>query len=132
MTKIDVRTLYDVDSWYWDNYQPILNAFGNIVLQVDDTGWNGDSRVLYDNDGTFGYLIFGWGSCSACDALRACEDLDDVQNLCDQLQDMIKWLGTKEEALAYFRTHDLEGDYVWYDEEGREFVNKAIEYLKEK
>ena len=132
MKKIDVRTLYDEGGWHWYEYQPMLKAFGNIVLQVDDTGWNGDSRVLYNNDGLIGYLIFGWGSCSACDALQACEDLDDVQNLCDQLQGMIKWLGTKEEALTYFHTHDWEGDYVWYDDEGKDFINKAIGYLKEK
>ena len=128
--KIDVKKLYTNDEWVWDDYKPMLNAFGNIVLQVDDDNYSGDSRVLYDNDGKIGFLLFGWGSCCRCDALQACETLEEVQALCDELQNDIKWFEDKKAALEWFCNHDWEGDYSWYEDETKEFVNKAKEYLK--
>ena len=104
MNKIDVRTLYTDDGWgVWYDYNPMIEAFGNVAIKISDKGWQGDSRILYDNDGTLGYLIFGWGSCSGCDALQACEDLDDVQNLCDILQSRVKWFESKEGHLRISR-----------------------------
>ena len=128
--KVDAKKLYGNNQWEWFDYQPMLNAFGNIVLRIDDRGYQGDSRVLYDNDGKIGFLLFGWGSCSGCDALQACGTIEEVQQLCDNLQNDIKWFEDKETAHEWFCTHDWEGDYSWYEEETREFVSKAKEYLK--
>ena len=128
--KIDVKKLYGKNPWDWYDYQPMLNAFGNIVLQIDDEGYQGDSRVLYDNDGEIGFLLFGWGSCCGCDALQACDTIEEVQELCDKLQNDIKWFEDKETSLEWFCTHDWEGDYSWYEEKTREFVSKAKDYLK--
>lgn len=39
-----------LDDSYWfniGNYQPMLESFGEIVLQVDDNDYQGDSRVIY-------------------------------------------------------------------------------------
>lgn len=111
-------------------YQPILNAFGNIALQVDDDNYSGDSRVLYNEDGKFGVLIFGWGSCSGCDALLACDTHEEIQEVIDELQGRITWLDDALSALHYFKTHDWQGDYSWHYEETKEFVEKCIAYLK--
>lgn len=54
------------------SYQPIMDSFGNIILQVDDNDYQGDSRLLYREDDRIGFLQFGWGSCSGCDSLQAC------------------------------------------------------------
>lgn len=134
MNKIDVRTLYTDDGgWgWWCDYTPLIEAFGNVAIRIDDHGYQGDTRILYDNDGKIGYLIFGWGSCSGCDALQACHDYEDLQRLCDQLQDMIMWFESKDAALTYFHEHDWEGDFSWHFYETREFVDKAIAYLEEK
>ena len=57
-------------SWKTD-YTSILNQFGYIVIKVDDDDYQGDSRVLYEGyKDEVGYLQFGWGSCSGCDALQ--------------------------------------------------------------
>jgi hypothetical protein len=133
MEKIDVRKLYEADGgWGWYDYTPMIEAFGKVAIRIDDHGYQGDSRILYDNDGKIGYLLFGWGSCSGCDALQACDDLDDIQKLCDDLQGMIKWFESKEEALTYFREHDWDGDYSWWYDETKEFVAKVIAYLEGK
>ena len=133
--RVDVRKLYNEhneDSFYlWDDYQPMLNAFGKIVVQVDDDSYQGDSRILYDNDGRIGHLIFGWGSCSGCDALMGCETIDEVQELCDKLYGDIKWFDNKKEALDWFNKHDWEGDFLWqlYEEETIKYITKCKEYL---
>lgn len=129
--RVDVRKLYDENSWDWYDYQPMLEAFGKIAIQVDDRCYQGDSRLLYDENGKIGYLIFGWGSCSGCDALQACDSIEEVQELCDELQDDIKWFDSKKEALEWFTTHDWEGDFFSSTEETNEFVQKCIEYLQE-
>lgn len=127
--KIDVRELYPEDECYWSDYQPMLDAFGNIAVQVDDDDYQGDSRVLYDINGKIGFLRFGWGSCSGCDALQACDSLEEVQELCDSLQGQIKRFDNKQHALEWFMQHDWYGDYDWREDETAEFVKKCIEYL---
>lgn len=127
--KIDVREIYADDDWGWYDYHPMLNAFGNIVIQVDESGYQGDSWLLYDEKDKIGYLTFGWGSCSGCDALQSCGTLEDVQRVCDSLQDSIKWFDNKTQALEWFNAHDWEGDYCWYLDEAKKFVKKCIEYL---
>ena len=132
--KVDVRELYkDTDQEYYFsvyNYQPMIDAFGKVAVQVDDNDYQGDTRVLYDNDGKIGFLIFGWGSCCGCDALQACNNFDEVQELCDGLQDSIKWFANKEEALAWAKEKDWATEYYWHEDEGKEFVRKMIEYLE--
>lgn len=62
-------------------YQLIIEEFGNILVQVDDQDYQGDSRILYENNGQYGYLKFGWGSCSGCDALQGCDSVLELDEL---------------------------------------------------
>ena len=126
----NVKNIYDEnDRWGWYDYHPITNAFGMVVVQVDDNDYQGDSRILYDNNGKIGYLNFGWGSCSGCDALQACNSIDEVQELADELEDSIMWFDNAVQALNYFENHDWEGDYSWHEKEQHEFIEKCIKYL---
>jgi hypothetical protein len=118
------------DGIEYADYQPILNEFGEILLQVDDSDYQGDSRLLYRDNNKIGYLNFGWGSCSGCDALQACDTIEEVQDLMDYLYNMIKWFDSKKEALNFFNNHDWKGDYSYNEEEQIEFINKAKEILK--
>lgn len=121
------------DKWfdntpYFCEYQPIIDSFGTVAVQVDDHDYQGDSRILYDNDGKIGYLQFGWGSCSGCDALQGCDTFEEVDKLIAELEADIKWFDDKAEAIEFFKTHDWEGDYS-YDDEQRDFIEKSLEYL---
>lgn len=130
--RIDVKTLYKEPDGGWfhiGDYQPMVDAFGNIAIQVDDGFYQGDTRVLYDNDGRIGFMIFGWGSCSFCDALQACKNMEEVQELCNELQDGIKWFDSKEDALKWAKEKDWETEWSWHSSEGKRFVQEAIEYL---
>ena len=69
----DIRSIYPglEEPFYGPgDYSPILLSFdAEIVLAADDQDYQGDSYVLYRRGDSFGVLIFGWGSCSGCDAL---------------------------------------------------------------
>jgi hypothetical protein len=109
-------------------YQPIVDSFGTVLIQVDDNDYQGDSRVIYEKDGKYGYLNFGWGSCSGCDALQACDSYDDIESLISELENDIKWFDSLDDLKAYFTSKDWELDYSWHSDETKEFVKQVLEY----
>ena len=132
--KTDVKTLYpghdDEDYFSICGYQPMTDSFGKVLVQVDDRDYQGDTRVLLEGvDGRPGLLIFGWGSCSGCDALQACENYNDLQQLYDRLKSCIRWFDDADDALCYFETHDWKGDYSWHEKEMRVFISQCKDAL---
>ena len=124
-----MNEVYKDDSWGWSDYQPMIDSFGYVQVQVDDNDYQGDTRVLLEKEGKYGHLLFGWGSCSGCDSLQACGNIDDVQQLADELYDSIKWFEGKSDCLDYFKNHDWEGDYCWHQKETKEYIDGVIEFL---
>lgn len=129
------------DSWGPSNYNAILKSFcwpkncndeieRKILVQVDDKDYQGDSRVLFKSGNNYGHLQFGWGSCSGCDALQACNSHEDVDKLIQSLFKSIKWFDSKSDCLTWFKTHDWQGDYSWHAEEQQDYINKVIHYLE--
>lgn len=119
--------MFDVPS-----YDELLSGFGyEIALRVDDDAYQGDTRVLFRRDESYGWLQFGWGSCSGCDALQACDSQDDVARLAAQLKAEIRWFDSASAALTFFQAHDWEGDYSWGAEEQKRFVSEAAALLEE-
>jgi hypothetical protein len=135
-----MRTAKELYPSYWEeevkndyfygpsNYQPIIDEFGNILVQVDDNDYQGDSRILYEKDGKYGYLIFGWGSCSGCDGLQACENIKDIQSLMDGIESDIKWFDSLGELKQYFKDKDWKLEFSWHSNETKEFIDKVINY----
>jgi len=120
------------------SYDQIIARFGDVVIKVEDDDYQGDTRVLYRHwhwkDGRdvqrIGYLRFGWGSCSGCDALQACTSEEEVEDLINELRSSIKWFDSKEEALEFFENHDWKGDYSYRMKGQLAFVNAVKAYLK--
>jgi hypothetical protein len=112
------------------DYNPLLESLGyKIILQVDDNDYQGDSRLLLKDGDRYGWLQFGWGSCSGCDALQSCNNYEEVDKLRTGLANGIKWFDSKAEALEFFRAHDWEGDYSWNTSTQADFVSKSISLL---
>lgn len=129
---MDVRKLYEnIDDEYFSaySYWPMIDSFGKELVHVDDENYQGDTRVLLERGGNIGLLIFGWGSCSGCDALQACTNYKELQDLYNRLESSIQWWDTDAEALKYFNEHDWEGDYSWREKETKEFVKQCKEFL---
>ncbi len=114
------------------SYNRILNEFGEILIQVDDDSYQGDSRLLYEKDGKLGYLQFGWGSCSGCDALQACNTYEDIDELIKDLNNSIRWFDNEQACLYFFENHDWKLDYSYSKKEQKEFIDNVIKYLKSK
>jgi hypothetical protein len=139
MVRINVNHVYpelESNGCYNEvcDYEPMVNAFGRRVLvAVDVNDYQGDSyRLIADGDEPdqrYGLLIFGWGSCSGCDALQWCDSVEELQELADQLQSSIKWFSDKETLRKYMQEHDWEGDWSWHEKESHDFRRKVMEFL---
>lgn len=117
----------DGGSWYSSSYADLYKAFGEVLADVDIGQYQGDTLVLLKGeDGRLGYLSFGWGSCSVCDALQACNTTEDIDELQQELWDSIKWHDTPASMLDWLKTHDWGGDWSWFGGESKEFVDTAI------
>lgn len=114
------------------DYDPLVNSIGDVRIKIDDSDYQGDSRVLLYNPerAAFGILIFGWGSCSGCDSLQACQSFEEVEELRQQMFNSVKW-GDPEELIHYIKTHDWEGDYSYHDAKPElfEFLEAAENHL---
>lgn len=115
------------------DYHSLIESLGHeIVLEVTQQDYSGDSWLLLRSQTSvgphFGYLEFGWGSCSGCDALQACDTYDELDKLRMSLRDGIRWFPDPAAALDWFRAHDWEGDFSQSEERDR-FVREAMAWL---
>lgn len=113
------------------NYNPLLESLGHeILVQVDDSAYQGDSRLLLRrDDGKIGYLNFGWGSCSGCDALQAAETYAQIDKLRDEIAAGVQWFDTAQAAAEWFNSTDWEGKHSYHAEEQQTFLRQAKEKL---
>lgn len=130
--SVDYKT-YNKVGFSIGSYTDIINSFEfEVLLRIDDDDYQGDTRVLFKDRKTnkIGYLLFGWGSCSGCDALEGCCSWEELEELQLSLYNSIKWL-TETEMLNYFKEHDWGGDYTCSSSEQKNFVNNSIKILEE-
>ena len=109
------------------NYEPMVKELGNILIQVDDSDYQGDSRYIITKDNKFGFLVIGWGSCSGCDALQSCSTFDEIQELFEHIQKDVKWFDSKEELKKYFTEKDWELDFCSHEDERNQFIKQVSE-----
>lgn len=116
-----------------DDYGPLLESFEHeILLQVDDVDYQGDSRLILKDNERYGLLIFGWGSCSGCDALRACESAEDFKDLQNSTYESIKWFSSREDIYNYIKDKDWPLEHSYHADDMKKFLEQAIELLKDK
>lgn len=122
--KAGERTYFDTPY----DYDPIIRSFGEVLVQVDDEDWSGDTRVLLRKGNRHGFLNYGWGSCSGCDALQACGSYEEVDQLIDSLEGDIKWFDTLAEAQVYIANDaERQGSYYYHQAEWGEFKAAVME-----
>lgn len=110
-------------------YEDLCKHFGEILIQVDNDGYQGDSRMLLKKDNKYGHLIFGWGSCPGCDTLQAACTEEDVEHLMKSLYNGIVWKKSKEDMLEYLTNKGWTTGLEWYAEETRLYIQKVKDYL---
>jgi len=123
---------YNGEEYVDTSYRDIVDNFGHgVLLEVSDSGYHGDSRFLLQDGTRIGWLQFGWGSCSGCDALEACDSKAEFDELAAKLKSEVKWFESREEALKFFSEHDWEADYSWHEEEQQHFVSTVRQLLSQ-
>ena len=111
-------------------YTSLALSFGHdIVLEGHDSDYQGDSRWLLRDGNRYGFLNFGFGSCSGCDSLQACESIDEVYELRDTMARNIQWQDSASSLLDWIGERDWELQYCWHVQETRLFLKEAIEFL---
>lgn len=111
------------------DYTPIIESFGEVLVRVDDQDYQGDTRVLLKKGGQYGFLNFGWGSCSGCDALQGCDSFSDIDELIVDLERSIKWFDTLEDTKAYIGNDaDRQGSYYFHEKEWTRFKDAVLAY----
>ncbi len=98
-------------------YEQLIGQALDIVMHVRQDDYSGDSWMivrekLRSGERRWGFLRFGWGSCSGCDALEGCENAYEQQALRDELVGQVVWRDTPEDLIAWYDTQrDHEGEY---------------------
>lgn len=109
--------MFDVtkDNKYVYSYEGLIDSFGvEIVLDEHDDDYQGDSFYLLRDNDRFGYLAFGWGSCSGCDAFEAARDDGNIAvvELRDELWSSVVWFDSLEDLRVYLG--DDKSQLRWY------------------
>jgi hypothetical protein len=105
-----------------------INA--SVVLTYDVGSYQGSSWLLFRAKGCdlYGFLEFGWGSCSGCDALQACDSYEDLDKLRHRLINSIVW-NSVSKTVKFLREKDWETMSDGSVGKGEEFVKQALPLL---
>lgn len=116
----------------YPSYIDLVRTFpASVLLDVSDDDYQGDSRLLIRDESRFGYLRFGWGSCSGCDALQAAEgNLGELTQLRDDMAGSVHW-EPDAYSLAHWMAHRDWGLAEWPDPATQSFVVRSLEILAE-
>jgi hypothetical protein len=117
----------------YPRYDELIKSFGYEYVSEEFGDYQGDIAVVFREGNRKGYLIFGYGSCSGCDALEACTpychhteeqecdcDWSDVIDLRDRMLTYITW----DEPLPDFKD---ENHWWSYEAEMYEWVKENYE-----
>lgn len=102
-------------SYHGIGYGDIAAKIGEVLIEESDDDYSGSSYYLLKDGERYGYLEFGWGSCSGCDALEACDTKADLGHLFVSLRDSVHWEASLDAMLAWFVAHDWRGSWSWHD-----------------
>lgn len=94
----------------YTDYTELMQDIGAVIYEQSYGSYSGDTRALLKKNSLYGYLEFGWGSCSGCDALEGCVTDSDFEELRNDMAGDIIWR-TKSEMKKFLLEHDWDGDY---------------------
>lgn len=118
---------HEEDYYYPGGYEALLLRIGNVVLCQSFGSYDGDYYVLFKEGDRYGYLTFGYGSCSGCDALEACRSQEDEDRLQQRLTDSIFWGTAKEVVDRFLESGDRNEFYYYYPQDFVAFAEKVID-----
>ena len=115
-------------SYFDGDYGDLVSSFGYEMVREERVGdYQGDLYYLLRDGDRWGFLAVGYGSCSGCDALQACEKPTDVESLRESIHNNILWANSSGELWDRLVALDWKGN--WYGEEGKAVGRKFLSHL---
>lgn len=109
------------------DYSDVVASQGKLIEEWNIGDYQGDLVYLLKNEDQYGFTVVGYGSCSVCDSLQACEDEADFEILKESIINDIKW-GTKKEIYDYIFSEEANRWY-FYEEQWEEIKKDIKEIL---
>lgn len=111
-------------------YESVLDTFGYEVVLYETLGsWQGDIVTILKDGTRFGFLMFGYGSCSGCDALEGTSTLDDLKALAIGLHSDIRWFESMSDlarwlvkAIVNYDEDSVPGSWYYYDNDVKDWA----------
>ena len=112
----------------WISYDDVVESFGyKYELALEMGSYEGDYVYLLSDGLKRGFLMFGYGSCSGCDALEGCITPNDIRDLANSLHGNIRWFDSTYTRNAFIRD-SVDDPNHWFSSE-EEYKTWASDYL---
>jgi hypothetical protein len=98
----------------YPSYEQIVDALGKTVVYERAGDYQGDLFYLIQDGDRYGFVSIGYGSCSGCDAMEACDSKEEVMELAGSIESGVRWFDNKAAARTFFEEHDWAGDWSFY------------------
>ena len=85
--------------------------------------------IVKNSEGELGVVVVGYGSCSGCDALEACETEEQFNSLIDSIVANIKW-GSKKKLISYVKNEVKDNDWYRSDKGFQESIKTLIALIE--
>ena len=120
--------LYDKEFDYFNTPKMVdlIKSTNSDVINTIYLGdYSGDALMILRRGNEFGLLIFGYGSCSGCDALQACGDYKELYELREALYNSIIWKEYSE-FMDYLKNKDWDAEFYCAGDKKRNTVIKKF------
>lgn len=113
----------ELDTSNYYSYNELIDSMElDEVFSEHDNDYQGDSYYLFKRGDEFGILVFGWGSCSGCDALEAAYgNIEETTALRDDLYASIRWM-SRDELKEWVGNKQWDSEWYYYREAGKDFI----------
>ena len=125
--------------YYSPNYETLLEATGLKVLECEYFGYyHGDALAIVSDGERKGISVWGYGSCSGCDALEAETPLNEngdwsgVNALADEMRQGVRWPEegeTVHDVARRMASKERTHDWYVYDNEMRTWLENFAERI---
>ena len=114
---------------YKGGYEGLIEATGcEIIDSLKMGSYQGDLLIVVSKNYKFGVLSTGYGSCSGCDSLQACNNHNDRAKLAKKLYGKIMWKEPTE-IIDYLQDKDWETEYYGKQKGLPKFIEEVKEQI---
>lgn len=96
-------------------YESLFNSYPcEIIINISVGSYQGEDLCVYKDGDSYGFHVFGWGSCSYCDELENAigKGKEALKELWEDMYKEIKWVDGKDNFIQWLKEKDWSTE--WY------------------